>query len=470
MVAPTARPCYNRGTLTHPGPAMMLLPPDRRHFLRVGGVTLAASALNLLGGPVQAVAGKATADQVVFLWLPGGVTHHESFDPKPEAPSEIRGDIKPIDTNVPGVRFAEVMVELAKHADKLALVRSFRAGNDDHFLAQAFALSGRNAVPNGILSEPNVGSVVAHQLGATSGLPAYIAVPGSTRPGPPNTNMFVPAWLGAKYAPFCTGGEPRAKDFQVENLGFAPEITAPRFAQRQTLREQIEASLRQAESAPGADMRMLYGRAAELLTSPKVREAFDVHAESKAARAKYGETKIGVRCLLARRLVEAGARFVMVDYGYDWGEYNNLWDNHCAPGQNQPPIFKMCKVPYHLPAVDRAFAALLDDLARSGRLKRTLVVYLTEFGRTPKVNSNGGRDHWGHAGSIFFAGAGVRGGQVLGATDKQGGYCTTRTYAPADAAATVYHALGIDPHATIQDREGRPVPIQTTGEAIGVFG
>jgi hypothetical protein len=444
---------------------------NRRDFVRVSGVTLAASALELLGAPaLGADDRKAVADQVLFLWLPGGVTHHESFDPKPDAPSEIRGDIKPIETSVPGIRFAEVMPKLARHADKIALIRSYRSGNDDHFLAQAFALSGKTNLPGGILSEPNFGCIVAHQLGPTGGLPAYIAVPGSTRPGPPNTNEFVPAWLGAKYSPFCTGGEPRHTDFRVENLGLSPEIGAQRFWQRQSLREQIEASLGKVErNALRADMANLYGKAAELLTSPKVREAFDVHAEPKTAREKYGETKLGIRCLLARRLIEADARFVMVDYGYDWGEYNNLWDNHCAPVQNQPPIFKMCKVPYHLPAVDRAFAALLDDLAQSGRLKRTLVVYLTEFGRTPKVNSNGGRDHWGHAGSIFFAGAGVKGGQVLGATDKQGGYCTTRTFSPSDAVATVYRTLGIDPHATIQDREGRPVPIQAAGEAIRVF-
>jgi hypothetical protein len=444
---------------------------NRRHFVRIGGITLAGSALDVLcHARSNAPPTKAVADQVVFLWLPGGVTHHESFDPKPDAPAEVRGDIKSIATNVPGIRFAEVMVELAKHMDKLALIRSYRAGNDDHFLAQAFALSGKTSLPGGILSEPNFGCVVSHQLGGTGGLPAYVAVPSSTRPGPPNTNMFVPAWLGAKHAPFCTGGEPRKNDFQVDNLGFAPEVTSQRFAQRQSLRARIEASLRTVERpTTSAEMEQLYGRAAELLTSPKVRQAFDVHAEPKSAREKYGETKVGIRCLMARRLIDADARFVMVDYGYDWGEYDNLWDNHCAPVQHQPPIFKMCKVPYHLPAVDRAFAALLDDLSKSGRLKRTLVVYLTEFGRTPKVNKEGGRDHWGHAGSIFFAGAGVRGSQVLGATDKQGGYCTTRTYSPADTVATIYRALGIDPQATITDREGRPAPIQVTGEAIGIF-
>ena len=356
---------------------------------------------------------------MLFLWLPGGVTHHESFDPKPDAPSEIRGDITCINTNVPGIRLAEVMPQMARHMEKVALVRSYKSGNDDHFLAQAFALSGRNAVPNGILSEPNFASVIWQQRGATGGLPGYIAVPGSTRPGPPNTNMFVSAWLGAKYAPFATGGEPRKQDFSVENIHL--EIPEGRFAERQTLRERLEAGLCAARRPGYSDMEQLYGRATELLTSAGVRMAFDIHHEPLRVREKYGMTKVGQRCLLARRLIEANARFVMVDYGYDWGEYDNLWDNHCVPSQNQPPIFKMAKVPYHLPAVDRAFAAILDDLAQSGRLQRTLVVYLTEFGRTPKVNSNGGRDHWGHAGSIFFAGGGVKGGQVLGATDKIGG-------------------------------------------------
>jgi hypothetical protein len=208
----------------------------------------------------------------------------------------------------------------------------------------------------------------------------------------------------------------------------------------------------------------------ELLTSEKVRAAFDLRGEDQKAREKYGMSKIGQRCLLARRLIDAGARFVMVDYGYDWGDYNNLWDNHCAPVQNQPPIFQMVKIHYHLPAVDRAFAALLDDLAQSGRLERTLVVYLTEFGRTPKVNSNGGRDHWGHAGSIFYAGGGVRGGQVIGETDEIGAFCRSRTYSPADAVATVYHAVGVDPGTMLLNRENRPIPIQSTGEPIPVFG
>jgi hypothetical protein len=445
--------------------------PNRRSFLRFGGVTMAGAAAALFGRPDEAAAkGKATADSVLFLWLPGGVTHHESFDPKPEAPEEIRGDIRAIETNVPGVRFAEVMPDLARHMDKLALVRSFAAGTDDHFKGQALALSGHNAVPDGILSQPNFGCLIHHQLGATGGLPGYVAVPGSTRPGPPDTDMFVPAWLGQGYAPFCTGGEPRKPDFTVQDVAPPPGVTPERFSRRRTLRDRVESRLGLAEAAQQASgLDDLYSRAVELLTSPKLRGAFDVHREPQKSREKYGMSKIGQRCLLARRLIDADARFVMVDYGYDWGEYNNLWDNHCVPVQNQPPIFKMVKEHYHLPAVDRAFAALLEDLAASGRLKRTLVVYLTEFGRTPKVNTYGGRDHWGHAGSIFYAGGGVRGGQVIGATDKEGAYCTTRTYSPADAVATVYRALGIDPQSMVTSREGRPMPIQSEGEPIPVF-
>jgi Protein of unknown function (DUF1501) len=445
---------------------------DRRTLLRIGGVSLAASALELFG---QSAAGRAethpgTADSVLFLWLPGGVTHHESFDPKPDAPAEIRGEIRPISTNVPGVQFAEVLPRLARHMDKLALVRSFAAGTNDHFDAQAYALSGRNSLPGGMLSEPNFGSIIHHQRGATGGLPGYIAVPGSTRPGPPNTNLFVPAWLGQQYAPFATAGEPRNKDFQVSNLGFDEGMTPDRLQKRASLRSQLERQLLAAEKGQLMDsLEQLHGRAVEMLTSPRVRRAFALENEPAAVRENYGMSKIGQRCLLARRLIDAGARFVMVDYGYDWGEYNNLWDNHCAPVQNQPHISKMVKLPYHLPAVDQAFAAVLDDLASSGRLARTLVVYLTEFGRTPKINKEGGRDHWGYAGSIFYAGGGVRGGQVLGATDKVGGYCTTRTYSPADAVATVYRAVGIDPHTTIVDRQNRPLAIQTAGEAIPVF-
>src|SRR5436309_7529119 len=195
-----------------------------------------------------------------------------------------------------------------------------------------------------------------------------------------------------------------------------------------------------------------------MLTRPGVRRAFDLHQESAGVRDGYGRTKIGQRCLLARRLVEAGARFVMVDYGYD-PEYGNLWDNHNAPVQNHPKIVDIVKYPWHLAGVDRAFASLLDDLHQRGLLERTLVVFLTEFGRTPRINREGGRDHWGAAGSLFFAGGGVRGGQVIGATDGHAADARGLAYNAGDVAATVYQALGIATDTDLYDRQNRPVPV-----------
>src|SRR4029077_9576497 len=191
-----------------------------------------------------------------------------------------------------------------------------------------------------------------------------------------------------------------------------------------------------------------FASAFEILLSPSVRRALQLRPEPNAVRERYGRTKIGQRFLLARRLVEAGARFVLVDYGYD-PDYGNLWDNHNAPVQNHPKICDIVKLPWHLAGVDRACAAMLDDLHQRGLLERTLVVFLTEFGRTPRINREGGGDHWGAAGSLFFAGGGVRGGQVIGATDRHAANPVTAPWGPEDVAASIYHALGIDPETTI---------------------
>jgi hypothetical protein len=209
-----------------------------------------------------------------------------------------------------------------------------------------------------------------------------------------------------------------------------------------------------------------YDGALRLLAAPQVRQAFDVTQETETTRDDYGRTKIGGRCLLARRLVEAGARFVMVDYGYD-NDYGNLWDIHNVPEQKFPHVSDMCKRGYHVAGIDKAFAALITDLKQRGLLDSTLVVYLTEFGRTPKINSLGGRDHWGKCGSMFFAGAGIKLGQVVGVTDPHAAYPLTRPIGPADISATIYHSLGIDPDHRIRDLQNRPVSVLDHGEAIG---
>jgi hypothetical protein len=448
----------------------------RRDLLRLGALGVAGSLLP--GAAVARAAPAPRAKSVIVLWMAGGVTHLDSFDPKPDAPAEVRGTLGAIATAIPGVHFCETLPGLARQANYLAVVRSFTSESNDHFLSQAYTLSGRRVTPAQITTEPNVGAIVSRLLGPRAGLPGYVAVPGTTRPGPPPKNLFVGGWLGQEYAPFATGGQPRNEDFTArvaeateeefnqQALQFAPGLDAARLRGRQSLRQQLDAALHEADATGQADgLARQYGSAFEMLLAPSVRRALDLGQEPELVRERYGRTKIGQRCLLARRLVEAGARFVLVDYGYD-PEYGNLWDNHNAPVQKHPPICEMVKLPYHLAGTDRAFAALLEDLDVRGRLAETLVVFLTEFGRTPKLNANGGRDHWGAAGSIFFAGGGVRGGQVVGGTDRYGAQPTGPAYRPGDVAATIYAALGVDAAAMLYDRQQRPLAVLPEGDVI----
>jgi hypothetical protein len=260
--------------------------------------------------------------------------------------------------------------------------------------------------------------------------------------------------------------EAREEQFNMQGIDLPIDTDATRLDGRRSLREELDSHLNLLEREKTTDtLHRQYRMAFDMLLSTNVRKAFDLQQEPLRVREQYGTTKIGQRCLLSRRLVEAGARFVMVDYGYD-PEFGNLWDNHNAPTQKHPPLCEMVKLPYHLAGVDRAFAALIEDLHARGLLESTLVVFLTEFGRTPKFNANGGRDHWGKTGSLFFAGGGTKGGQVIGATDRQGASPTTDRYTPADIAACIYAQLGIDPEQMIYDRQNRPVPLCPDGRII----
>jgi hypothetical protein len=351
----------------------------RRDLLRVAAAGVGAALLPWEDGRAAATPGRvARARSVILLWMAGGVTHIDSFDPKPEAPQDVRGTLGAIATRVAGVHFCETLPCLARQAHRLAVVRSFSHDSNDHFLSQAYALSGRKVPMSQITTEPNVGSVVAKLHGGRAGFPGYLAVPGTTRPGPPPTNLFVGGWLGRQYAPFATGGTPRNEDFtahvrEADEEDFnrqglqAPAGVGPgRLRARQSLRARLDAGLRRLESGPAADaLAEQYRGAFRMLTSPAVRAAFDLRREPAGVRDLYGRTKIGQRCLLARRLVEAGARFVMVDYGYD-PEYGNLWDNHRVPVQHQPHICDIVKEPYHLAGTDRACAALVEDLHARG--------------------------------------------------------------------------------------------------------
>ncbi|MBI3860782.1 MAG: DUF1501 domain-containing protein [Planctomycetia bacterium] len=490
MIAVREQPAVNPVAAAFP----WLLPTNRRGLLKIGSLSLAGAAMPGLfrapsaqaatvSGPPPAANGKARS--VIFLWMGGGVTHIDSFDPKPEAPEEIRGTLSPIATSLPGVQFSEACPQLAKIAHKIALVRSYSHDSNDHLLSQAYTLSGRKVPMSQIQTEPNIGSVVSHLHGPRNLLPGYIATYGWTRPGPPPYNMFVGGWLGEQHAPFCVGREPEVLDFALtsgrernpnphveddlkpRSLELLEGLDHARLSNRADLRATLDGALRRIEQkSPAGGIDGNYDNAFRLLSSHDVRRAFDLALETDANRAEYGRTKIGGRCLMACRLVEAGARFVMVDYGYD-GLYGNLWDNHNVPLQNFPHISEMAKRPYHVAGIDRAFAALINDLEQRGLLDSTLVVFLTEFGRTPKINKDGGRDHWGAAGSIFFAGGGTRVGQVVGATDRQGAYPTTRAYGPADIAATIYQFLHIPTEHLLHDQHNRPHFVLPEGEPIG---
>lgn len=458
---------------------------NRRDMLRVGSLSVAASMLpkSFSADSNDSAATNATAKSVIYLWMGGGVPHIDSFDPKPDAPEEVRGTLGAVSTSMPGVHFNETMPNLAPMADDLCLVRSFSHDSNDHLLSQVYTLSGRKVTRTQLFSEPNIGAIVSHLHGPRHGLPGYIAVPGFTRPGPPPHNLFVGGWLGQQYAPFCVGEMPENMDFTTgkvaenpspiadENLypaelSFPGEMTLGRLSKRAGLRSSLGAAAKTLEqSAASSALDGQYDDAMHLLTSPKVQAAFDLSKEPETLRDRYGRTKLGKRCLMARRIVESGARFVMVDYGYDH-DYGNLWDNHNAASQNFPHTSELVKRGYHVAGLDRAFAGLISDLKERGLLDDTLVVFLTEFGRTPKINANGGRDHWGQCGSVFFTGGGTKTGQVIGETDAQAAAPITRPWSPADIAATIYKAIGVNPNSMVYDHFNRPHRILDHGEAI----
>ena len=421
---------------------------SRRDFLRVGALAgLGLSLPLLLRSQARADQPRkrhARAKSVILVYLGGGLSHHDSFDLKPDAPAEVRGQYNPINSNVPGVRVGELLPLMARTMDKVALVRSGSHNNDHHETATNWALSGRFGSAFG--DYPAVGAVVAHETGFAGKLPPYVAVPRN----PSFTwELGKSAFLGGRYESFKTG-DPNAADFKVQDLSPAEPLTPRRAERRKNLLDAVDTLAKQVE---GNDQIETYDefrqRAAAMILSEEARSAFAIDREPTKVRDRYGRNTFGQSALLARRLVEGGVRFVTVNYG-GWDHHAKIWDG----------------LSKKLPEFDTALSALIDDLHARGLLADTLVACYGEFGRTPKINKDTGRDHWGPAASLLFAGAGVRPGQVIGATDKQGAYVTRRPVAPADVACTIYEALGIDPRKHLVTPDGRPVEILDAGENI----
>lgn len=419
----------------------------RRDCLRLGlgglfGLGL-VDALRLKGrgeGPGAAPLARR-ADSCILIWMDGGPSHYETFDPKPDAPSEFRGEYNPIETSVPGIFYSQHMTRLAGIADKLAIVRSIRHEQGNHGAGNHYMMTGAPPrIPVGcgafVSFHPSLGSVVAHQRGSSAeGLPSYFSMPQMSRSGGPN-------FLGARYAPFVVQDDPNSRNFRVRDVSPPRGLEDFRLVGRRDLRSRVDRLARIEDDAaadPVAALDEYYEQGYRLIDSRQAQAAFDIGQEPDSTRDFYGRNSFGQRCLLARRLVEAGVPFVTL--------YHGGWDHHAG-------IFK--SLAEKLPPFEGAIAALIQDLDRRGLLERTLVIALGEFGRTPKINKDAGRDHWSNAMSVMFAGGGTPGGQVIGATDPRGFTAVDRVLSPENFASTVYAKLGIDPNTILYTPQGRP--------------
>lgn len=434
--------------------------PTRRSFLQagalgVGGLTLPELFKLRAEG---ATAPRASDTSVILLWLSGGPGHMETWDPKPLAPAEYRGPFKAIETSLPGVQFSELMPEEAKLMDRLAILRTVNHGSGDHTKGNHWMLTGFegpafNAPDNTLQRRPAMGSAVAKLRGANrSGLLPYVAVP-HLRGGTDNLFHYA-AYLGGGWNPFVVNSDPNEKQYAVRNLAMQGDLTLDRAADRRQLREHLD-RLRAASERGMRDLDDHQQAAFDLLTSQSVRQAFDISEESDVTRDLYGRHTFGQSALLARRLVEHGVTFVTVNCV--------PWDHHGSPGQYKTEEGAKLLIP----PLDRAIAGLIRDLIDRGLYEKTLVVAMGEFGRTPRMNANAGRDHWGNTFSVLMGCGGMKMGQVIGRSSHRGEQVVERPLTPQDVAATVYHHLGIDAQRVwFRDTLDRPMPLIETGEPI----
>lgn len=385
---------------------------------------------------------QGTADAVILVWLAGGPSHLDTWDPKPEAPDSVRGDFRAIDTKVAGMRFTEHLGRCAELAGELCVIRSMTSNEGAHERGTHYLMTGFPPLPG--FGVPSFGSVVAKMMPRRSALPPYIAVPSPVLYGGAG-------FLGAALDPFSPGGDPGNANFRVQDLAPEGNLTAERVERRRGLRAAVDEAFRrhEASSDRARTVDEFYEAAYDIISSTQARAAFDLKQEPDALKDLYGRHGFGQGCLLARRLVEAGVRFVTVQNG-GWDTHNNGF--RALAGK--------------LPQLDQGLAALIADLRQRGLLERTLVLCLGEFGRTPNVNPQGGRDHYPACFSLVAAGGGIRGGQVVGASDGSGAAVTDRPVKPEDLSATIYQCLGINPLAELHSPEGIRIVLSRGGEPV----
>ncbi|QDV44820.1 hypothetical protein Enr13x_46910 [Stieleria neptunia] len=437
----------------------------RRELLHVGGLSalgigvsdwLMARQVRAESNATEQIDDSATAQSCILIWLDGGPSHLDLFDLKPDAPAEIRGPFSPIPTNVRGIEVCEQLPQTAAMMDKVALVRSMTSPLGEHNFASHYLLTGYKL--NRALTYPSMPAVQKHLSQSQTAIPTNIAI------AKPN-GMIGSGYLPESTMPFIVQGDPSRPEFRVQDLELPVGMTPDRLTRRRRFRNAVDELTRQTETrladsarSESAQSDSAFDQAFRLVQSPQARAAFDLQQESQRDRNRYGRHLIGHGCLMARRLVEAGAKFVTVtDRGWDTHEDIYLRLKEGFTGGTAGKI----------PKLDQAYSALLNDLSERGLLDSTLVILMGEFGRTPKLNPRGGRDHWPGAFSVALAGGGIVGGQVIGKSDAHGERPAERPISPADLVRTLYHLIGIDGDLELNTADGRPVQVNRDGTVIG---
>jgi uncharacterized protein (DUF1501 family) len=417
----------------------------RRDFLAVGVAGFGLNLVDFLAlQKAQAAMNQfetppVVAESVIHIFLPGGMSSQESFDPKPFAPLEYRGEMKAIPTKISGESFSELLPQTAAIADKLTVIRSLTHGEAAHERGEHNMFTGYR--PSPALVFPSMGSVVSHEFGPRNNLPPYICIPGA------HSVNAMQGYLSSSYAPFSLGDDPARNGFKVRDLNLPGGVDQARYERRLAALEAVNEHFAKHTTADNVSaMSTFYSRAFDLIGSPKAREAFNIDAEPAELRDKYGRNEAGQRMLAARRLVEAGARFVTLTYGG--------WDFHTSIVGGMRAS---------LPAFDQAYATLINDLDSRGLLAKTLVMVSTEFGRTPKINGNAGRDHWSKVFSVVLAGGGVKRGAIVGSSGPTASEPEDTPVSPEDLATTVYHQLGIAAEKELMAPGDRPIEIVNGG-------
>jgi hypothetical protein len=422
--------------------------PTRRSFMQigvVGGLGLSLDGFFRMQSAQAAEAGEdpsktAPAKSIIHIFLPGGMAHQESFDPKPYAPIEYRGEMGTVSTKIAGVVFNELLKNTAAIADKITVCRGMTHGEAAHERGTHNMFTGYR--PSPALQFPSMGSVVSHEFGPRNNLPPYVCVPSQP------TTYAGPGYLSSAFSPFSLGSDPANGNFTVQDLALPSGVDAKRFTTRRTILEAVNYHFASKEKSDNLDATdTFYQRAYSLLSSEKAREAFNINAEPAAVRDEYGRNAAGQRMLMARRLVQAGVRFVSLTYGG--------WDMH---NQIRPSMQGQ------MPAFDQAFATLIRDLERTGLLDETAVMVSSEFGRTPKINGTAGRDHWPKVFSVVLAGGGIKKGFIYGSSDATASEPEDDALTVEDLAFTVYHQLGIHAEKKLMAPGNRPIDIVRDGK------